>query len=93
MESQLTLFIGQAEPQPAPPATGVPRHGRRLGRNARMALRLDDMALQSDREAEECRRAGDQIGERRAREQARDARRSAMLLRAGPEGVARVLAS
>ncbi len=82
--TQLTLFMGQRpDPQPR----------RRLGRNERMALRLDQMADDAELEAESCRSRGDQLGERRAREQARDARRSAALLRAGPEGVARLLAS
>lgn len=91
MDPQLTLFVGQTDPPRAPAPARAPR--RRLGRNARMAVRLDDLARRADFEAEECRVAGDQIGERRAREQARDARRSAELLRAGPAGVARLLAS
>lgn len=82
--TQLTLFAGR-RPDPAP--------RRRLGRNEKMAIRLDQMADDAELEAEACRARGDQLGERRAREQARDARRSAALLRAGPEGVARLLAS
>ena len=44
-------------------------------------------------EAERLRVLGDELGERREREIARDARRSAAILRAGPDGVARLLAS
>lgn len=82
--TQLTLFLGE-RPDPRPRA--------RLGRNARMALRLDRMADEAELEAEALRSSGDQLGERRARERARDARRSAAILRAGPGGVARLLAS
>lgn len=66
---------------------------RPAGRNARMADRLDRMAAQAERDAAACRRAGDEIGVRRALEQARDARRAAALLRAGPSRVREVLAS
>jgi hypothetical protein len=84
--TQLTLFQGGgARPAPAP--------RRRLGRNARMALTLDRMADEAEAQAERSRADGDQMGERRARERARDARRSAAILRAGPGGVARLLAS
>jgi len=88
VDPQLALFTG---PGAAPPARG----GRqpRLGRNARMALRLEELAADADREAEECRRAGDALGRRRAQERARDARRSAHVLRTGPRGVADLLAS
>jgi len=82
--TQLTLFAGQ-RPDPAPQ--------RRVGRNERMAMQLDQMADDAEIAAEELRSRGDQLGERRARERARDARRSAALLRAGPSGVARLLAS
>ncbi|MCC6831627.1 MAG: hypothetical protein IT200_09805 [Thermoleophilia bacterium] len=82
--TQLTLFAGR-RPDPEP--------RRRVGRNEKMARRLDHMADDAELEAEACRAQGDQLGERRFREQARDARRSAALLRAGPEGVARLLAS
>ena len=88
MDPQLALFV-------APGGGTAPRSGRppRLGRNARMALRLEELAAEADREAEECRRAGDLLGQRRARERARDARRSAHVLRTGPRGVADLLAS
>lgn len=88
MDAQLPLFTGAG-------GSGASRRRRseRLGRNARMALRLDELAEQADAEAEECRRAGDEVGVRRARERARDARRSAAVLRAGPPGVADLLAS
>jgi hypothetical protein len=84
--TQLTLFHGGASrPSPAP--------RRRMGRNARMALTLDRMADEAEAQAERHRADGDRLGERRARERARDARRSAAILRAGPGGVARLLAS
>lgn len=81
--TQLTLFRGS---RPAHRAAGG-------GRNARMALRLDRMADEAEVEAERLRSVGDELGERRERERARDARRSATILRAGPGGVARVMAS
>jgi hypothetical protein len=65
----------------------------RLSRNERMALRLEQLADDWEDQAEQERAAGDQLSERRFREQARDARRSAALLRAGPGGVSRLLAS
>jgi hypothetical protein len=83
MDTQLNLFISQGRP--------VPMGRRRLGRNDRLALRLDEIADLAEAEAGQERARGDQIGERRALEGARDARRSAALLRAGPRGVARVL--
>ena len=81
---QLTLFTHGAHPK-------VPQ--ARLGRNARMALRLEQLADDWQDQADLEHASGDQITERRLREQARDARRSAALLRAGPGGVSRVLAS
>jgi hypothetical protein len=58
-----------------------------------MALRLEQLADDWEDQAVLEHAGGDQITERRLREQARDARRSAALLRAGPGGVSRLLAS
>jgi len=58
-----------------------------------MAERLDLVAQEAQREAAACRRAGDLVGMRAARERARGAARAAELLRAGPSGVAGLLAS
>lgn len=85
METQMALFVGQAD---APV-----RSTRRAGRSERIARRLDHMAAAADLRAEQSRAAGDRVGERAAREDARDARRSAQILRAGPSGVARLIAA
>ncbi len=58
-----------------------------------MAERLDRIAEEAEREAVHARRAGDTIGARAARDRAADARRAAALLRAGPAGVGKLLAS
>lgn len=81
---QLTLFTHGAHPKMA---------RRKLSRTESMALRLDQLADDWDDDAEAAHHHGDQLTERRMREQARDARRSAAILRAGPEGVGRLLAS
>ncbi len=83
MDTQLNLFITQGRP--------VPMGRRRLGRNDRLALKIDEIGDLAELEAGRERALGDHLGERRALERARDARRSAALLRAGPRGVARVL--
>jgi hypothetical protein len=83
-DEQMTLFTHGAHPR---------RARERLGRNERMALRLEQLADDWEDQAAQEHLAGDQITERRLREQARDARRSAALLRAGPGGVSRLLAS
>lgn len=72
---------------------GAGRRRRPRSRNARMATRLEEMALVAEREEASARRHGDQIEARRARERAQDARRAAAMLRAGPSGVGSVLAS
>lgn len=66
---------------------------RRTGRNARMADRLDQIAVVAEREEAAARRQGSDVDARRARERAQDARRAAAMLRAGPQGVGGVLAS
>ena len=70
----------------------VQRERRRpANRTERMAERLDARAGAADREVRACARSGDQVGRRRARQEAADARRAAAMLRAGPRGVASVL--
>jgi len=83
-DEQMTLFTHAGHPK---------ARTTRLSRNERMALRLERLADDWEDQAEQERAAGDQLSERRLREQARDARRSAALLRAGPGGVSRLLAS
>jgi hypothetical protein len=83
-DEQMTLFAHQGRPAP----------GRaRLSRNEKMAVRLEQLADDWDDDADAAHRAGDQVTERRMRDQARDARRSARVLRAGPGGASRLLAS
>lgn len=83
-DEQMTLFTRGAQPE---------ARRTRLTRNERMAVRLEQLADDWEDQAEQERVAGDQLSARRLREQARDARRSAELLRAGPGGVSRLLAS
>ena len=83
-DEQMTLFAHAGHSQ---------ARRTRLSRNERMALRLEQLADDWEDQAEQERAAGDQLSERRLREQARDARQSAALLRAGPGGVSRLLAS
>jgi hypothetical protein len=83
-DEQMALFAHTTRPAPT---------RRRMSRNARMAIRLEELADGWDDAAAEAHASGDQLSERRLREQARDARRSAQLLRAGPGGAAGVLAS
>jgi hypothetical protein len=83
-DEQMALFAHTARPAPTL---------RRMSRNARMAIRLEELADSWDDDAADAHANGDQLSERRLREQARDARRSAQLLRAGPGGAAGLLAS
>ena len=64
-----------------------------LERAAWAALSQATESPLSPEEISRLRGLGDELGERRAREQVRDARRSAAILRAGPTGVARLMAS
>ncbi len=84
-QGQLILFPGAARPG------RPPERPRRRSRSARMAQRLDDLAVAAEREAIEARRAGDPVSARAARDRAAGARRAAELLRAGPAGVADVM--
>jgi hypothetical protein len=95
---QLLLFpdgAARAARTPSAPRTGATPRQRpaRLGRNARMAERLDRIADEAEREAVYSRRAGDAVGARAALDRAADARKAAALLRAGPAGVGKLLAS
>jgi hypothetical protein len=95
-DGQLILFPdGEERAQRAATAAAIParRYPARLGRNARMAERLDRIADQAERDAVASRRAGDAVAARAARDRAADARRAAALLRAGPAGVGKLLAS
>lgn len=56
-----------------------------------MAARIDHAARAAEREAALCRRAGDDVGFRRAADEARSARRAAAMLRGGPESVEELL--
>lgn len=90
--SQLLLFT-------APDRTAErPRVRRRRterpgGGRPRMIARLESLAETAEREARECRRAGDLMNARAARDRAIGARRAAEILRAGPDGVATILNS
>lgn len=88
---QLLLFPAAPRPGRRAPSRGRPPVTP--GRNARMAARLDGLARGADGDARACARAGDVVGEREARDRAADSRRAAALLRAGPAGVGRLLAS
>ncbi|MGI9539441.1 MAG: hypothetical protein ACR2N6_04760 [Miltoncostaeaceae bacterium] len=83
--SQGRLFAVPDSP-PARPAREPVR-----GRAARMAARIDRAARAAEREAVACRRAGDDVGFRRASEEARSARRAAAMLRGGPDSVEALL--
>ena len=58
-----------------------------------MALRLDDIAIQSERDAAAAVMAHDDVTARELLERAGAARKAASLLRAGPTGVRDLLAS
>lgn len=91
--TQLTL-VSTPEPVATPaPAASRRRPRGRLGRNERMALRLDDIAVQSEREAAAAVMAHDDVTARELLERAGAARKAASLLRAGPTGVRDLLAS
>ncbi|MEI7520270.1 MAG: hypothetical protein ACOYL4_08605 [Miltoncostaeaceae bacterium] len=65
----------------------------RAGRNLRMAERLDQIAIDAQREAAEAVMAHDDVSARELLDRASAARRAAALLRAGPSGVRDLLAS
>ena len=75
----------------APPARR-PRPSRR-GRNLRMAERLDQIAIEAQRDAAQAVMAPDDVTAREDLDRASAARKAAALLRAGPSGVRELLAS
>jgi hypothetical protein len=64
-----------------------------MGRNERMAERLDVIAAQAQRDAVQAVMAHDDITARDMLDRASAARKAASLLRAGPSGVRDLLAS
>jgi hypothetical protein len=62
-------------------------------RNLAMALKLDQLAEDCDREAERAERAGSPAAARASAERAEAARRAAAILRAGPAGVKELFAA
>ena len=87
-DSQLLLFAAPSRSARRPqPRRRRPSGGGRL----RMIARIESLAEAAEREARSCRRAGDMLGFRDARDRAVGARRAAQILRAGPEGVASVI--
>jgi hypothetical protein len=87
---QLLLFTAPARPA-EPPRMRRRRTERPGGGRLRMIARLESLAETAEREARDCRRAGDMIGARAARDRAIGARRAAQILQAGPDGVATIL--
>jgi hypothetical protein len=91
--AQLTL-ISSPGVAPAGEAQSVRRRPRtRMGRNERMAERLDGIALQAQRDAAAAVMAHDDVTAREMLDRASAARKAASLLRAGPSGVRDLLAS
>ena len=92
--TQLTLV---STPEVVPEkitSTSTRRRPRtRMGRNERMAERLDMIAIQADRDAAAAVMAHDDMTARDMLERAGAARKAASLLRAGPSGVRDLLAS
>ena len=86
-ESQLLLFTAPDSDRPRPRRHRPPAGGGR----PRMIDRLEGLAEAAEREARACRRAGDMMNYRAARDRAVGARRAAQLLRAGPGGIASLL--
>lgn len=64
-----------------------------MGRNERMAERLDGIATQAQRDAAEAVMAHDDVTAREMLDRASAARKAASLLRAGPSGVRDLMAS
>lgn len=91
--TQLTLVSTPEPVTTSAPAASRRRPRGRLGRNERMALRLDDIAVQSERDAAAAVMAHDDVTARELLERAGAARKAASLLRAGPTGVRDLLAS
>ncbi len=75
------------------PAAVRRRPRTRMGRNARMAERLEMIAVQAERDAAAAVMAHDDVTAREMLERSQAARKAASLLRAGPSGVRELLAS
>ncbi len=93
-DGQLILFAPQARADTAERrrrARGRRRPGAGPGSRLRMAERLEALAEAAEREMRECRRAGDRMRERAARDRAAGARRAAQILRAEPGGIATII--
>lgn len=92
--AQLTLVSTPPVAQETITPAAVRRRPRtRMGRNERMAQRLDAIAIQADRDAAAAVMAHDDVTAREMLERSKAARRAASLLRAGPSGVRDLLAS
>ena len=92
--AQLTLVSSpEVVPEKIAPAATRRRPRTRMGRNERMAERLDRIALQAERDAAAAVMAHDDVTARDMLERAQAARKAASLLRAGPSGVRELLAS
>lgn len=92
--AQLTLIsTPNTEPGTIAPAPARRRPRTRMGRNERMAERLDAIAVQAQRDAAQAVMAHDDVTAREMLDRASAARKAASLLRAGPSGVRDLLAS
>ena len=92
--AQLTLVsTPEVVPEKITPAAVRRRPRTRMGRNQRMAERLDMIAIQADRDAAAAVMAHDDVTAREMLERSQAARKAASLLRAGPSGVRDLLAS
>ena len=92
--AQLTLVSSpEVVPEKIAPAAQRRRPRTRMGRNERMAERLDLIAIQAERDAAAAVMAHDDVTAREMLARAQAARKAASLLRAGPGGVRELLAS
>lgn len=92
--AQLTLVsTPPVGPEKIAPAAVRRRPRTRMGRNQRMAERLDMIAIQAERDAAAAVMAHDDVTARDMLERSQAARKAASLLRAGPSGVRDLLAS
>lgn len=92
--AQLTLVsTPDVVPEKIAPAAVRRRPRTRMGRNQRMAERLDMIAIQAERDAAAAVMAHDDVTAREMLERSQAARKAASLLRAGPSGVRDLLAS
>ncbi len=91
--AQLTLISSPGAPHDAAAQSTRRRPRTRMGRNERMAERLDVIALEAQRDAAAAVMAHDDVTAREMLDRASAARKAASLLRAGPSGVRDLLAS